>query len=298
MSEPDDAEDSESIFKLDPSGTTERFLPTPLARGPWHEGTQHGGPMLALLARAVERHPAERPVQVTRLTADLMRAAPMRAIETRVRTIRAGKSVEVVEASLLSEGEEYARATAMRFRLTELEVEPDLAAGDLLSPPDESEPKEWGTPGRVAFHHAVDMRPVRGLEMPALWMRLRVPLVEGETTSPLERLAAAADSVYSVPFISNILSNPGLLRDRKVISINPDTTINLHRQPRGEWICLQAGSHSDPSGAGTAFARLSDAEGAVGIATQSILLRGPQSRPESWKEFDKLIDAVKGDGAG
>ena len=51
---------------------------------------------------------------------------------------------------------------------------------------------------------------------------------------------------------------------------------------------LAGWSHQDPAGAGTAFSRLFDRDGAIGHASQSILIRGPESRPESWREFDDL----------
>ena len=88
----------EHVFE--PDG--DAFVPTELARGPWYPDTQHGSPMLALLARAVERVPAERPSQVTRLTVDLMRAAPMSRVRTEARLVRSGSSVDVIEAELLA----------------------------------------------------------------------------------------------------------------------------------------------------------------------------------------------------
>ena len=60
----------------------ETLIPRETARGPWYPNTQHGSPMLALLARAIERHPSEKKTQVTRLTVDLSRAAPMGPVTT------------------------------------------------------------------------------------------------------------------------------------------------------------------------------------------------------------------------
>lgn len=288
------SQQSESIFIKSGNGQdgdgVERFTPTGLSRGPWHKGSQHGGAMLGLLARAVERHPADRPVQVTRLTVDMMRAAPLDEVETRCRTIRAGKQVEVVEATLTSGGEVYARASAMRFRVTQIEVEPNQDLGAPPAMPSSGHRPIWSADAEEAFHHAQEMRPATGLELSGLWLRLTVPFVAGEETSPLVRVAAAADSTYSVPFIARVMADPKMLRRGRSISINPDTTINIHRPLRGDWVCLQGFSHLDESGAGTAFARMFDQEGAIGHASQSILVRGTEARPESWGEFDKMLE--------
>lgn len=272
----------------------EFFEPTGLARGPWHDDAQHGAAMLGLLGRAVERHPAQRPVQVTRLTVDLLRAAPLSPVATRCRTIRSGKNVEVLEASLVAGGREYARATASRFRVTEIEVEDDPAHAEAPTLPDASPTDGAMLLSREAFHHAAELRSVPGLEVPAMWIRLRVPLVADEETTPLQRVAAASDSTYSVPFMARVMADPSLLGRRRAVAINPDTSVNLHRPLRGEWVCLQGWSHQDASGAGTAFVRVFDRDGPIGHASQSILVRGPEARPESWNEFEELARKRRG----
>ncbi len=277
--------DERFLFERD--GDT--FVPTPLCRGPWYPGTQHGSPMLGLLARAVEALPSAVPMQVSRLTVDLMRAAPLGPVETRAEVKRTGKSVEFVEASLLAEGVEYATARAMRFRITEMSV-PHTIDGERVQPPplpDDDGGMGWPrSPNREpAMHDCFSIRPVRGFETPTCWFRLDVPLVRGEALSPLVRVAIASDFTYSLP-IMRALRHEGLsLFDRPYIAINPDTTINLHRPPRGEWLCIDTRANVDEVGAGTAGARLYDDLGPVGFVTQSLLVRGPEAAPESWKEL-------------
>ncbi|MGH0034854.1 MAG: thioesterase family protein [Myxococcota bacterium] len=284
-----------SIFEReeDGDGGGERFHPTALATGPWYAGTQHGSPMLGLLARAVERHGSDRPRQVVRLTVDLMRAAPLAPVRCVVHTQRPGKSVEIVEASLRS-GEgggdvEYARARAMRFRTGAI----DVGGGDAVAveaPPERpaaASLRRWFGEGEDrtvlrpdAFHHALEMRPVAAFETPTVWFRLKVPLVAGEEVTPLERVAVVSDFTYSVPFMRQIASNPRQLRDRGFVAINPDTSLNLHRPAEGEWVCLDARTSYGDLGAGTAHARLYDDRGPFGHSSQSILVRGTESRPE------------------
>jgi hypothetical protein len=182
----------------------------------------------------------------------------------------------------------------MRFRVTRIEVDANQELGGPPALPESAARPPWPEGGREAFHHAMEMRPAMGHELPGIWVRLNVPLVAGEETTPLVRVATASDSTYSVAFVAKVMSDPRALGADRAISINPDTTLNLHRPLRGEWVCLQGWSHLDESGAGTAFARIFDETGAVGHASQSILVRGPEARPESWDEFDKIIEGRKG----
>jgi hypothetical protein len=95
------------------------------------------------------------------------------------------------------------------------------------------------------------------------WIRLRVPVVDGETPSPLQRVAAVADLGNGIsaalPF--------GAWR-----FINPDLTIYLERMPRGEWVCLDAVTWPENEGVGVAESELFDEHGRLGRSLQSLLL--------------------------
>jgi len=285
------------LFELEDPGPGrdekgERFAPTSLCRGPWYPGTQHGSPVLGLLARAVESVPAERPVQVVRLTADLMRAAPLASVSVRARLRRGGKHVEYVDASLRADGEEYARATAMRIRRSHVPV-PE-AVDDRPAPPAPALPPDDGGMGWPAaprtgeeegLHHALEMRPEPGFASPTLWLRMRHPLVRGETPSPLVRVAVAADFTYPVVLIRRMQLDPAFLGRQPYSAINPDTTLNLHRPLHGEWVCIHTRAWMDSLGAATAGARLYDVRGPVGLASQSLLVRSAGAAPGGWRRY-------------
>jgi acyl-coenzyme A thioesterase PaaI-like protein len=251
-----------------------RFDSTVHTIGPWDRGLQHAGPPSALLARAIERETAGWPGVVTRVTVDLLGPVPVAELEIRSEVLRTGRSVELVKAELASGGRVAARATAWRVRRTELELpalpaDHDDAPGEDVPPfPDaESElPVGWGG----GYLHAMEWREARGSWGPpgaaAVWGRMRYPLVAGEEPTGLQRLMAIADSGNGVSYV---------LPFESWVFINPDLTVHLAAEPRGEWICLDARTRVDGAGFGLASSRLFDQDRLVARGAQTLYV-GPR----------------------
>jgi hypothetical protein len=247
----------------------DRLVPSERARGPWDPGSQHGGPVAAVLARAVEQTPSDVPMQVTRLTIELLRPVPLAPVTVTARLIRPGRKVQLVQAVLEAEERELARMTALRIRTAPLVLpEGTLAAGGDLLPAPETLESTPGREGPPAFHNeGVEMRFARGrFDQPGpatVWIRLRQPVVAGEEPTPLQRVAAAADFGNGVSSWLTFDSH---------LFINPDLTITLHRLPGGEWVALDAVTTLSPDGIGMAESRLHDETGPIGRAVQSLLV--------------------------
>jgi hypothetical protein len=244
----------------------ERFVPTELARGPWDPDAQHGGAPAALIARAIERVDGVVPMQVVRITYELLRPVPLTPLILRTRIVRPGRRVQLVEATLHADEQEVVRATALRIRSEQVaapaaEREPLRHGapheGTLLKPPDERATSfAW---------HGMEIRFVAGSFWevgPAFaWFRLRFPLVAGEAPSPLQRLAAAGDFgngiATAVPWTTHVF-------------INPDLTLYVERLPQGEWIGLDARTRVSGDGTGVSDSALYDEQGRVGRAQQGL----------------------------
>ena len=246
----------------------DRFVPTAHTRGPWDPDAQHGGPPAALIARAVEAVPAPEPVEVARLTVEILRPVPLRPLRVETRVSRPGRRVQLVEA-VLSEaagGTELCRAVALRIRSDPAAPQPQ---GDAGPPPPAP---EQGRPRRPAPWLEGDSFPTTGVEMsfvsgdimdsgPAtVWIRLRHPLLEGEPPSPLARVAAAADFGNGVSSV---------LDWRTSLFINPDLSLHLVRECEGEWVCLDATTRIG-AGRGLAESALHDRRGRIGRSLQSL----------------------------
>jgi hypothetical protein len=120
--------------------------------------------------------------------------------------------------------------------------------------------------GGLGYAAAVETRVARGVwghGPVALWIRSRVPLLPGETPSPLQRVMIAADSGSGVAVV---------LDPARWTFVNADLTVALHRPPEGEWVCVDAATTTEPSGVGLTVTRLLDPEGPIGAALQSLVI--------------------------
>ena len=245
----------------------DRFVATESTRGPWSRDYQHGGPPTALLGRALERL-AGAGVLLSRMTFDLVRPVPIAPLIVRAEVVRAGAKVRRLQATLMTaDGTVVVLASAVAIR-TAAVLPASIVDDDGDAPP----PVEAGAPfdfsffaHPVGYQTAVETRIVRGTwgkGAVAAWMRPRVPLVEGETTSPLQRLLILADSASGVAVV---------LEHARYTFVNADITVAIHRLPEGEWVCVDAATVAEAHGVGLTRARLWDARGPVGVSLQSCI---------------------------
>ena len=247
------------------------FMPTAAARGPWDEGALHGGPPAMLLAREVEACPADVPMDVVRLTVELLKPVPMAPLRAFAQLERPGKRVQLVRGVITADGVEVAWARALRIRREELGVD---TAGEPAPPPPESLESwsEWSGAQTYASL-GVDLKPIAGALTgtgPAsMWVRLKVPVVAGEEPSQLQRVAAAADFGNGISFV---------LDWQQHVFMNPELTIHLQRRPEGEWIAIAARTEIGP-GYGLAQSSLYDTRGEIGRSLQALYVaeRPPQA---------------------
>ena len=266
MPPPAEASQSEALFVSDGA----RFVPTELSRGPWSPDALHGGPVAALVIRAVERHRPGEGLQPTRLTLELLRPVPFSPLTVRTETMRDGRKVQLVDVTVEADGRDVVRARVLRIRTLGADQQMQASVAEDPPPPPPSAGREGLSPvlGGRAFHSdGVEMRFVGGLfaQMgPAtVWIRLRVPVLTGEEPSPWQRVAAAAD------FGNGVSSE---LDFQTHLFINPDLTVYVHRPPVGEWVCLDARTRFGAPGIGMAESALWDIQGRIGRAAQSLLV--------------------------
>jgi hypothetical protein len=195
---------------------------------------------------------------------------PLTPLTVADRVVRPGRSVELAEAVLAEAGgerREVARATAWRLRPQDgVPAEP----AELPPPgPDRGRSRPFFPTGQDrGYHTAMDYAFVEGAFLergPAIvWLRMRHPLVAGETPSPLARVLVAADAGNGVS---------ATLDYRRFVFVNTELTVHLVREPAGEWVCLDAVTRRSERGVGLAESVLWDERGRLGRAAQTLLVR-------------------------
>ena len=265
---------TEAFYVID----EKRATPSALTRGPWDPNAQHAGPPSALLARALELCEPREGARIGRVTVEILAPVPIAPLVVSARVARPGRSVELLEASLEGPEGEVMKARGWRVATTagltadweQEEPPPGRESGEELDffPPsgDAGEASARGSGERAGWHTAMEIVFSRGRFLepgPATaWMRPRVPLVEGEPVSALQRTMLAADGGNGVS---------SALDWSRFIFINTDLTVHLLRPPEGDWVCLDSVTHVD--GLGLTDTALWDERGRIGRAVQTLLVR-------------------------
>jgi hypothetical protein len=259
----------ESIF-LDEAG---RFMPTEHARGPWDPQALHGGAVAALMSEAFRRTEPGAELTIARLGFELLRPVPFAALELSVSVLRPGRRVQELAGEIRAGGELICRASALRVQPVPVGLPAaagDRGRGSAMPGPREGEPVRFALGGGEGASFAASAMEMRWLDDPwalgpaRVWMRLRHPLLVGEQPSALARLAATADFGNGVSAV---------LPFERFIFINADLSIHLEREPRGEWIGLDARTLLHEGGSGLAESVLHDEDGVVGRAFQTLVVQ-------------------------
>lgn len=247
------------------------FHSTELTRGPWDPGLQHAGPPAALIARALEADSDG--WQVVRFGVDLLKPVPISPLWIEVDTRTPGKRRQIREGILRDQNAVLARAQALLLRTSAVAL-PATPVHDPAQPPahTDAEPFQFAfTTGERGYHTAMEMRRVAGgpgSGHAQMWMRQRVPLVDSEVPSTLQRVMLIADSGNGV---SSVL-------DWQAFRFtNPDLSVNLRRHSNEQWFCLDAHTHMQPLGLGMAESRIWDSHGVVANGTQNLLIEAARS---------------------
>lgn len=249
------------------------FRATAHTVGPWSAEMQHLGPPSALLTRELERQAGAGAGQgesagvLARITIEVLGAVPPGELTVSASVLRPGRTIELLGAELLMNGRAVARASAWRL-VGSGTAEVQVGMPPALPPPAEGSvqqnPPSW-VPG---YLDALEWRWLRGhlaeLGPGAAWARPRVAVVAGEEPSPLQRLMAVADSANGVAAPLDI--------DRWLF-LNTDLSVHLFRQPKGEWIGLDAETTIGPDGVGLCSSVVHDERGPVGRTAQILTVR-------------------------
>lgn len=242
-----------------------RYTPSTHVQGAWREHEQHLAPVCGLLVHCLDRYDPRPDLQLAKITFDALGVIGLTDSVVEVRTIRPGRTIQQLEATLSVDGRPAVRATA--WRLARHDTTEVAGGQDEPLPPPESMPV-WSPDGvwESGFLRSVEIRG-RGSDEPGrgqAWIRPLRDLVEGEPASELAAFLGVIDVANGVA----TRVHPG-----RWMFPNVDLTVHLFRRPEGSWAGLDTRVVFGDSGLGLTSTTLHDASGPVGRAEQSLTVR-------------------------
>ncbi|WP_030174812.1 thioesterase family protein [Streptomyces sp. NRRL S-813] len=248
---------------------TSRYKPTAHAGGAWDPDEQHFSPLGGLVAHAIDRHLAARPdggrLLLARISYDILGRLALDECEIQVETVRPGRTIELLEATVRIADRPVVRARA--WLLAALDT--SAVAGDpaeRLTPPERLAPWPMSDLWPGGYIASLDVRPLTP-PLPGrttAWVSTPLALVAGEPSSPLASYLALVDTANGIA----VRQPPTAW-----MFPNVDLTVHLHRQPVGDWTGLDTTVTFGPSGQGLTSTVLHDITGPVGHAQQILTVR-------------------------
>src|SRR3569833_388169 len=101
-----------AIYRVDGNSV----VTSPDAAGPWDRRRQHGSAPAALVTWAAERIPTPVPMNIARVTIDLMRPVPVAPLTIETIVLREGRKIQLSNIKLLADGVQVVGATVLKIR--------------------------------------------------------------------------------------------------------------------------------------------------------------------------------------
>lgn len=254
--------------------TEDTFAPTLNAQGAWNAHEQHMAPVSGLLAHCLSRREHRDDLALARVTFEILGLIPALPTTITVRTVRPGRTIELVEAVAVAGGREVVRASAWRLARTDTagvagglpEALPAVADGTSI------DPSGWWPGGYIAslrLRHTDDRTPGRG----QAWISTDLVVVADEPVAPAAAFVCLVDTANGM----NTRLDP-----REWLFPNVDLSIHFYREPHGgpgHWVGFDTLVTIGEAGVGLTSTTLHDESGPVGRAEQILTVR-PMPRPE------------------
>ena len=252
-----------AIYRVDGNSV----VTSPDAAGPWDRRMQHGSAPAALVTWAAERIPTPVPMNIARVTIDLMRPVPVAPLTIETEVLREGRKIQLCEVKLLADGVQVVGATVLKIKQQSLTLPDDVKELPVTLPSPEDSLVEDGHGATSPFAGMVSMRAARGrfgqAGAGAIWFRARPSAgrgrggLAGDARRGRRRFLQRHRLDARLPHLD--------LHQRR-------PHVSFARQPVGEWILLDGESWIGPDGAGLAMSRLADRQGYFGRAVQSLVI--------------------------
>lgn len=259
---------------------TASFESTILAQGAWNEQEQHMAPATGIICHELENyHVADakaKNMRIGRISLDIFGMIHFGKFEIITRTVRQGRTIELLEASMKSQGKTCIVARAWRMVMSDTRKVSGIEDKSVENPDkldDFDGMAHWGGGfiGSLDFKSNSERRAGKGL----VWVHSPHDMVAGYETSDFVRLMGLVDTANgTVPRINQSDYLPEN-SEKKVAWLFPnlDLQIHLYRYPQGQWLGLETVQQIGTDGIGLTSSVLHDEQGAFGRSEQIMTVR-------------------------
>lgn len=246
------------------SGT--RFEATEATAGAWNPAEQHIAPVIGLLAHLIEQDHAQRggALRLGSLSCDILGVLPLGEFDVEVSVIRPGRTIELVEAVLTSNGRTGVRARAWLLQTSDTTALAGTSFPDM--PQLDSTPEyPFGTTWNGECVNTIEARrDFLGTGRARSWIRTDTSLIEGTEVSEQARLIGMLD------FANGLVPRVDPL---EIGFPNIDLNVSFFRAPSGDWLGLDSTVSFGPDAVGLTESVVHDASGPVGTLSQTLTIR-------------------------
>lgn len=243
-----------------------RFESTVHAQGAWNPHEQHMAPVAGILAHSLELFLPRPELRIARISYDILGLIPDGEFEIVTTMLRPGRTIELVQAELVSGGRTAVRATAWRLQRSDTSAIAAIEDERMPGPDAVEDPVAMGQ-WAGGYIRSIDVRPLadHAAGRGRAWLRTKHPLVD-VPFSDFARLIGLVDTTNGIAT---------RVKPQEYLFPNVDLQIHLYREPSGEWLGLQNSVSFGSDGIGLTSTVLHDLEGPFGRAEQILTIRKP-----------------------
>lgn len=241
------------------------YEPTPAAQGAWNPHEQHMAPATGVICAELERFSPRHELRISRINLDIWGVIWFAPFTITTRTLRPGRTIELVESRLEAKGKTCIVATAWRMKISDTQEiagleDKKIPHFDQMTPWQGMQQWGGGFIKSMCFKTNDQHRAGQGI----VWMNNDLDMIASEPTSSFVHLMGMVDTANGVA--TRIPAEEWAFP-------NVDLNINLLRLPQGRWLGVNTIQQYGTDGIGLTSSVLHDELGVFGRSEQTLTLR-------------------------
>lgn len=243
------------------------YAPTIHAQGAWNIDEQHMAPATGIICQELSNFSIRDDMRISRISLDILGLIHLSEFSITTKILRPGKTIELIEATMVSKGRICIIARAWRTLIQDTKnvsgIE-DKPIKNHINLPIWQGMTHWPGGYIKSIIAKIDENHRAGNGI--VWLNNEKAMVEGQNTSDFVHLMGMVDTANGI-----VTRQQG--GKFEWAFPNLDLQIHLYRYPSGQWLGLQTLQHFGNDGIGLTSSILHDEIGPFGRSEQILTLR-------------------------